>query len=64
MGTDVETGTERFTLGIPNLLDDIELVGLALGLFGIAEVHEEREPIFRGEHTLFERRTTRSASIA
>nr|WP_249163492.1 tripartite tricarboxylate transporter permease [Bradyrhizobium diazoefficiens] len=37
VGTDVETGTERFTLGIPNLLDDIELVGLALGLFGIAE---------------------------
>lgn len=37
MGTDVETGSERFTFGIPNLLDGIELVGLALGLFGIAE---------------------------
>lgn len=37
VGTNVETGTERFTFGIPNLLDGIELVGLALGLFGIAE---------------------------
>ena len=37
VGTDVETGSERFTFRIPNLLDGIELVGLALGLFGIAE---------------------------
>ncbi|MGY3646984.1 hypothetical protein ACVWW2_002275 [Bradyrhizobium sp. LM4.3] len=37
VATDVETGSERFTFGIPNLLDGIELVGLALGLFGVAE---------------------------
>src|SRR5215467_9417225 len=37
VGTDIETGTPRFTFGIPSLLDGIELVGLALGLFGIAE---------------------------
>src|SRR5947207_2781906 len=37
VGTDIETGTPRFTFGIPSLFDGIELVGLALGLFGIAE---------------------------
>lgn len=37
VGTDIETGAPRFTFGIPNLFDGIELVGLALGLFGIAE---------------------------
>lgn len=37
VGTDIETGTARFTFGISSLYDGIELVGLALGLFGIAE---------------------------
>src|ERR1700751_1182107 len=37
VGTDIETGTPRFTFGITSLLDGVELVGLALGLFGIAE---------------------------
>src|ERR1700749_1784507 len=37
VGTDIETGTARFTFGIQSLFDGIELVGLALGLFGIAE---------------------------
>jgi putative tricarboxylic transport membrane protein len=37
VGTDIETGTARFTFGIQSLYDGIELVGLALGLFGIAE---------------------------
>src|SRR6201996_1014341 len=37
VGTDIETGTPRFTFGITSLFDGIELVGLALGLFGIAE---------------------------
>jgi putative tricarboxylic transport membrane protein len=36
-GTDVTTGLERFTFGFPELADGIEIVGLALGLFGIAE---------------------------
>src|ERR1700746_109536 len=38
VGTDIETGTPRFTFGVTSLFDGIELVGLALGLFGIAEV--------------------------
>jgi TctA family transporter len=37
VGTDIETGTPRFSFGIPNLYDGVELVALALGLFGIAE---------------------------
>src|ERR1700751_5714176 len=37
VGTDIETGTPRFTFGITSLFDGIELGGLALGLFGIAE---------------------------
>ena len=37
VGTDIETGTPRFTFGLNSLFDGIELVGLALGLFGIAE---------------------------
>ena len=36
-GTDVNTGTQRFTLGLTELDDGVELVALALGLFGVAE---------------------------
>ena len=37
VGTDVNTGVERFTFGLFDLSDGIELVALSLGLFGIAE---------------------------
>src|SRR6195256_270217 len=37
IGTDLETGAERFTFGMTHLDDGIELIALALGLFGIAE---------------------------
>src|SRR5690348_9074820 len=37
VGTDLETGAERFTFGMTHLDDGIEVVALALGLFGIAE---------------------------
>ena len=37
VGQDVNTGVERFTFGIIDLDDGIELVSLSLGLFGIAE---------------------------
>jgi TctA family transporter len=36
-GTDVNTGTLRFTFGITDLDDGVELVALALGLFGVAD---------------------------
>lgn len=38
VGTDINTGIPRYTLGTPNLYDGISLVALAMGLFGIAEV--------------------------
>lgn len=37
VGTDIETGAARFTFGMINLQDGIELIALALGLFGIGE---------------------------
>lgn len=36
-GTDVETGVERFTFGITNLADGVNLIALALGLFAVAD---------------------------
>ncbi|MGZ9710483.1 tripartite tricarboxylate transporter permease [Glaciimonas sp. GNP009] len=37
VGTDVNTGTARFTMGLIELSDKVELVALALGLFGVTE---------------------------
>jgi putative tricarboxylic transport membrane protein len=37
VGTDVNTGAMRYTFGVYQLSDGIELVALALGLFGVAE---------------------------
>ncbi|EFH13557.1 tripartite tricarboxylate transporter permease [Pseudoroseomonas cervicalis] len=38
VGTDVQTGQQRFTFDIPQLADGLSLVALAMGLFGVAEV--------------------------
>ncbi|MBE7243961.1 MAG: tripartite tricarboxylate transporter permease [Actinomycetospora chiangmaiensis] len=38
VGTDLETGTPRFTFDLPFLVDGISLVSVALGCFGIAEI--------------------------
>ena len=37
VGTDVNSGVIRFAFGFPELSDRIELVALALGLFGVAD---------------------------
>ncbi len=37
VGQDVQTGVPRFTFGIKELYDGVEIVAIALGLFGIAE---------------------------
>ncbi|MEP9378980.1 tripartite tricarboxylate transporter permease [Aquabacter sp. CN5-332] len=37
VGTDINSGEPRFTFGIPELMDGIEIVALALGIFGVAE---------------------------
>jgi TctA family transporter len=38
VGTDVDSGAFRFTLGIVDLTDGLGIVAVALGIFGIAEV--------------------------
>ncbi|MDR3159053.1 MAG: tripartite tricarboxylate transporter permease [Zoogloeaceae bacterium] len=38
VGTDVSSGAERFTFGMPELADGISFVVLSMGLFGIAEI--------------------------
>jgi putative tricarboxylic transport membrane protein len=54
IGTDVETGVQRFTFNIHALIDGVSLVSVALGCFGIAEIaknldaREERTP-FNGK---------------
>ena len=57
IGTDVNSGVQRFTLDLPFLVDGIGLVSIALGCFGIAEItknldnKEERSP-FQGKINL------------
>ena len=38
VGTDLETGQERLTLGLVDLSDGIDFAVLAMGVFGIAEI--------------------------
>jgi putative tricarboxylic transport membrane protein len=38
VGTDLETGQERLTLGLQDLSDGIDFAVLAMGVFGIAEI--------------------------
>lgn len=38
VGTDVNSGAQRFTFGLVPLMDGVNLVALAMGLFGVAEV--------------------------
>ena len=38
VGADVNSGTQRFAFGIPELSDGIGVVGVAMGLFGFAEI--------------------------
>ncbi|WP_207415576.1 tripartite tricarboxylate transporter permease [Roseomonas haemaphysalidis] len=37
VGTDVETGQQRFNFGLVELSDGVELVSIAMGVFGIAD---------------------------
>jgi len=54
VGTDVNSGQERYTLGFPFLAEGIGLISIALGCFGIAEItknldnKDERTP-FNGK---------------
>jgi putative tricarboxylic transport membrane protein len=52
VGTDLETGEERMTFGVPFLADGIDFAVLAMGIFGIAEImrnldHTEHRDVVR-----------------
>ena len=38
VGTDVQTGQQRFTFGVPELSDGLGFVSIAMGIFGIGEI--------------------------
>jgi TctA family transporter len=38
VGTDVNSGTLRFTFGVPELSDGVSIVALFMGMFGVAEI--------------------------
>ncbi len=38
IGLDIVSGEERFTFGMPYLLDGIHIIVLAMGLFGVGAI--------------------------
>jgi putative tricarboxylic transport membrane protein len=53
VGTDLETGEERMTLGLSFLADGIDFAVLAMGVFGVAEIlrnldHTDTRDVVRG----------------
>ncbi|HWK01677.1 MAG TPA: tripartite tricarboxylate transporter permease [Xanthobacteraceae bacterium] len=38
VGTDLNTGVERFTFGIPKLVDGVDFVTMSMGIFAISEI--------------------------
>ncbi|WP_199259692.1 tripartite tricarboxylate transporter permease [Paracoccus binzhouensis] len=59
VGTDIYTGTPRFTLGITNYADGLNFVAVAVGVFGIAEIlrnledEHDREVMTKNINRLF-----------
>ncbi len=49
IGTDVTSGTQRYTFGIPNLSDGIGFAIVAMGMFGIAEIIRSLENVAKRE---------------
>ena len=71
VGTDVNSGYARYTFGVAELLDGVNLVVLAMGMFGVAEVFHlrggilkyleevpEQESLWRGECFVFDERVS------
>src|ERR671914_330100 len=51
VGTDVNSGTLRFTFGVPELSDGVNIIALFMGMFGIAEIIANLE--HRGTRQVF-----------
>jgi TctA family transporter len=56
VGSDVTSGTQRFTFGIPQLTDGIGFVVVAMGMFGLAEIIRNLE--HQGNRTVMAKITT------
>jgi TctA family transporter len=50
VGSDIYTGTQRFTFGISALSDNVSLVAVAAGTFAVAEVVSRMHEMFRHGH--------------
>jgi TctA family transporter len=51
VGTDIDTGVQRFTFNLASLYDGVSVVSIALGCFGIAEITKNLDS--RNERTPF-----------
>jgi TctA family transporter len=49
VGSDIETGTARFTFGVPELSEGLNLVAVGMGLFGLGEIISNLSRHHRGE---------------
>ena len=54
VGTDTISGQLRFTLGIPELWDGIDIIPLIMGLFGVSEVLTNIEKPLKTQREIFE----------
>jgi putative tricarboxylic transport membrane protein len=52
IGTDVNTGAQRYTFNVPELSDGIDFAPIAMGLFGIAEIIANLEKRIGGRHVV------------
>jgi len=53
VGTDVNTGTLRFTFDIPELSDGVSIIALFMGMFGVSEIVANLE--YKGTREVFTR---------
>ena len=62
VGSDIETGAERFTFGLTELDDGVALVALALGMFGIAEFMNSVNQLSDDQYPVHQRPAARHAA--
>jgi putative tricarboxylic transport membrane protein len=58
VGTDVNSGTQRFTFGVTQLFDGLDFVPLTMGIFGFAEIVRNLQQHGAGQGVKVERLTS------
>ncbi|MBI4293856.1 MAG: tripartite tricarboxylate transporter permease [Betaproteobacteria bacterium] len=58
VGTDVNSGVARFNFGIPELSDGIGFIGVAMGIFGFAEIINNLEQGATGKREVFTKKVS------